>query len=812
MTRGEVTPYMHARVDTEFYQAGLAAARNVVISRYGGAIRAPGTIFHYATKYTAKKSRIMPFEFNRSQVFAIEAGDLYFRFHNADGVVVAAPDTPYEVVSPYLEADLPNMRVRQSGDVVYIWCDGYQPRTLTRTSDTSWALAAYKPIDGPYLPVNTTGTTLTPAETGHATIDMPSNISGGYTASTNSASVNAYKMFDRETSQIVEMDPGDDGWLKIQLNAAKVVDHYWLTGPKDATRVSDFITRWTLEGSNDNTNWTTLDSRQNESGWVNAETRYYNFYNVVAYLYYRLSFSGGGGDDATSSTMAELALNIAGDFQTPFNLTASAVTGVNDNTGFQTSDVGRCIRLQGADGLWRWCRIVSRTSTTVVTVRMYGHALTNTQPIKNWRLGAWSDYTGWPTSGAIFEDRMVHARTDEDPLGVWMSVNGDYDNFRVSTPLVDDDAVSARLTGGKLNDVSWLNENRDLIAGTAGSIRALGRNDAGKAISPSNLRQRTETITPSSDAEPVNIENVVLFLDFFEQRLYEASYTYETEGYLAREVSTLNEHLFAIGVKQIVYMSTPHKVLVGRRNDGKLVFFTYDREQKVAGGTLIDIGGVVEDIAVLPGAAATDLWITVKRIINGATKRYIERLAEFWREDYTVQGLPIYAASALTYDGVATGTVTGLGHLTGESVGIWADGRDIGDATVTAGSLTLPYSITASEIVVGKRMECYIQGLRVSNYGQQDGSGLGRQMKIIGAKVDLYESYGLKVGSLSTTDDMKFEADAELDPDAPMPLKTGMFSFPIDDSWNNTGEFVIETNKMYPFTIRAVSLEIEGEP
>lgn len=810
-TRGEVTPYMHARVDTEFYQAGMASASNLVIIRYGGVTRAPGSIFHYATKTQAKKSRMIAFEFNREQVYAIEAGDLYFRFHTAEGVVESSPGVPYEVVTPYLEADLPSLRARQSGDVVYLWCDGYQPRTLTRVSETNWTLATYVPIDGPYLPVNTTGTTLTPAETGHITPQMTANVTGGYTASDDTGHAWAYQLFDRDTSQAIELAADEDGWLQIVLPVAQVSDAYWLTAPKNASKNSDYITRWTFEGY-DGAVWVVLDSRQSESGWTNGETRYYSFPNTTAYARYRLNFSGGGGDDATLSTMAELAINIAGDYQTPFNLTASSTTGINNNTGFQTSDVGRCIRLQGGDGLWRWARIAARTSTTVVTIRLYGHALPDVKPIKNWRLGAWSDYTGWPTSGAIYEDRMVHARNDNDPLGGWMSVNGDYDNFRVSTPVVDDDAVSFRLTGGKLNDIGWLNENRDLVAGTAGSLRAVGRNDPGKAISPSNLRQRTETITPSSDAEPINIENVVLFMDFFEQRLYEASYTYETEGYLAREVSTLNEHLFAAGVKQIVYMAVPHKLIVGRRLDGKLVFFTYDREQKVAGGTPIDFGGVVEDICTLPGVNGTDLWMTIKRTVNGSTVRYIERLAEFWRSEFTVQGQPVYAASALIYDGAATGTVTGLGHMTGESLGIWADGRDIGDATVVAGSLTLPYSIEASEIVVGKRMSARGQGLRLSQIGNQDGTGLGRAVNIVEASVDLYESYGLKIGGLSKTDLMVFEADAELDPDAAMPLKTGMFSFPVDDSWHNTGVYVFETDSMYPFTVRAVSLKVDGEP
>ncbi len=62
----------------------------------------------------------------------------------------------YEIASPYAEADLTNpeggcaLSIVQSGDVLYIGCEGYAPRTLTRSGNTSWAFATYAPTDGPF--------------------------------------------------------------------------------------------------------------------------------------------------------------------------------------------------------------------------------------------------------------------------------------------------------------------------------------------------------------------------------------------------------------------------------------------------------------------------------------------------------------------------------------------------------------------------------------------------------------------------------------------------------------------------------------
>lgn len=812
MTRGELTPLVHARGDTDHYQSGLHFARNICVLRYGGVTRIPGTLYRGPAKNAAKSARFLSFEFNRTQVYAIEAGDLYFRFWTPAGRIESPPGTPVEIVTPYLEADLRYMQIRQSADVIYITCRGYQPRTLTRTSDTVWTLALYVPEDGPYLDINTTATVLTPAATGNPVPIMTSNVAPSGVASDSAGSANAYRVFDGQSDSVLAIG-GTTGWVRYDYAAGSpVIDAYMVRG--DINNPENNPSEWTLEGW-DGAAWVVIDSRSSQTGWAPGEARYFSFFNLTGYTRHRFfwrALNGGTGIEFTQVVLHQLASD-----QTPFNLTASSTTGINGGAGFAVTDVGRAIRMLGGDGLWRWANIVARTSSTVVTIQMHGQALPTTTRLINWRLGAWSTSSGWPSSVAIYEDRLTFARTDTDPLGVWGSVSADYDNFRTSQPGVDDDSFTARLTGGKLNDIGWLSEGKDVLAGTAGSLRAIGRNNPNNALSASNVRQRSETLTPSARSEPVDIENVILFLDYYEQRLYEAAWTYEIDGYLAREVSTLNEHLFAAGVKKIVYLSHPNKLIIGLRYDGKLVAFAYDRDQKVTGATLIDIGGVVEDAEALSGTTGTDLWMIVKRTINGGVLRTVETLAEFWRSEFTVQDVPIYAACSAVYDDVATNVITGAVHMKNESVGIWADGKDIGDATISnAGVLTLPGSVVAEQVVFGKRMPWLLQTLRLTQIGNRDGSGLGRAVNIVEAKIDLYESAGLSVRAVDVPDAdadlLGFEDDGELDPDAPTVLRTGMFPIKVDDSWKNNGVVVIQGDEMYPVTIRAIQLQVDGEP
>lgn len=819
MTRGEITPLAQGRVDTDHYQAALAEARNVTVLRYGGVTRTPGTIYGGSVKTAAKKTRFLPFAFNTDQTYFIEAGDLYFRFWTKSGMVISRVESggsPVEVATPYLEADLKLIKLRQVADQVYLFCKGYQPRVLTRNSETSWTLATFTPLDGPYLDVNITSTTLTPAATGAVHPIMTGATAPSGTAAALATTADAWKVFDTSKSTTWRDGASNEGWISYDFPSAdtKVCDAYWMKAP--ANRSPDEMpATWEFQGWTGSA-WVTIDSRQSETGWSRGEVRFYEMANKVAFQSYRLIWSGTGAPSGSvDSAIAEMGWHESGDTMTAFNLTASSTTGINDGTGFVASDVGRPIRLYGSDGRWRWAKIVARTSSTVVTIKLYGHALPDLSPISNWQLGVWSTSTGWPRAVALFEDRLMGGGADDDPTAIAGSRNGDYDNFGLSNVIVDDDGVSMRLTGGQLNQILWLLENGDdLVAGTSGSLRVVTRQDPQKAFGPNNHRQRSPANVSVSEVDPIAVENVILFVDGLKQRIYETAFDYNTDKYLARELTTLNGHLFMQSpIEQIVYQSHPHRILWARRADGKVVAATYDRDQKVFGCTLVDFNGVVEDMCVLPGALSKDVMMIVRRTVNAATVRYVEAIADFYTDSVsTSQTVPIFGTSSLVYSGSATGTVTGMAHLNGKTVGVLVDGFDAGDAVVSAGSVTVPGGLTGGTIVVGERMPWSIKTLRVENYGQRDGSGMGRAVEIVSGSIDLYQSSGLKVGSIDGVDVLMFEDEVEEDPYDPPTSRTGAFPLIVDDSWTNGGQLVASGDKMYPVTIRGFSLKLDGEP
>lgn len=812
-SRGELTPLMHARVDTEFYRQAYALARNTVITRYGPHTRVPGTLHQGSVKNHAKKTRMLPFEFSAQQLYALEFGEGYLRFWTPEGQVMSG-GVPYEIATSYTEAELPYLHGRQSGDVVYLWCNGKRPQVLRRLGETNWTLTPYKSVDGPYADVNTTSTTLALSSDQNALPIMTANDAPPpYVIGTTGAASNDFVMFNRSKFTRVRISTTTSGHVIVDLGFGneKAIDNYAITADPQNTQWNDMPQQWEFQASNDSVNWQTLDSRDKEQGWVSSETRYYETDNTTAFRFYRFAFSGGGGDDSLDTIIGSLYLHVAPDSQVPAVLTASSTNGINGIAGFQPTDIGRPISLRGVAGGRRWAEIVGYLNPLQVTVKVHGQAFVDGSPIKTWALGAWSDTSGWPRTGRFFEDRLAQAGWATDPVGMALSVTGDYDSFRNSDPIQDDDAITIRMTGGRLDAVHWLTEAGTLLAGTGGGIRSIGGRDNSSVLKHDNLRQRLETTTAASVPQPANAETVSLFIDRAQRRLYELGFDYQSDGYIANEVSVLNDHLFKEGVEQVDYISSPYCTAVVRRHDGRVIFFTYDRGQKIVGGTLCDFGGFVEDLMVMAGRTYPDLWLVVRRTVNGQERRYVERLAPYWDGEIDPTAIPVYAASARVYDGADTATLTGLENLAGEIVGVWADGTDIGNATVAAdGSVTLPYGKSAEKIVVGKRMPWKLQTLRAPN--AQEGGVIGSKLRIVSAAVDVFETARIRVGGLQGTELLRDEDYSEHDPDVAEPILTKIMNAPVDDSFRNDGVFVIEGDSMYPATVRGVILEVESEP
>lgn len=137
---GEVAPTIPSRDDLAKYATSCLWMQNFIAQLHGGARLRPG--FQFIAELLGSAVMI-PFEFNTDEedMYQLVFTDLKLRFIQDDGYVESG-GSPYEVTSPYAEADLSGVRYAQMGDVMYLVHPSYAPYKLVRTGHTSWSLTA----------------------------------------------------------------------------------------------------------------------------------------------------------------------------------------------------------------------------------------------------------------------------------------------------------------------------------------------------------------------------------------------------------------------------------------------------------------------------------------------------------------------------------------------------------------------------------------------------------------------------------------------------------------------------------------------
>jgi hypothetical protein len=201
----------------------------------------------------------------------------------------------------------------------------------------------------------------------------------------------------------------------------------------------------------------------------------------------------------------------------------------------------------------------------------------------------------------------------------------------------------------------------------------------------------------------------------------------------------LAEHITYSGVVAMAYQQEPNQLLWMVLGDGTLISCTLDRDQQVQGWARHYTDGAFEWVATVPTASEDQVWVIVRRTVNGATVRYVEYLESGFQPIYPVAVDPLAMppiTQPITYgttvdcgklvNNVAGQTVfTGLSHLEGKSVDIVADGSPMPQQVVTGGQITLPRS--SKRTLIGLHFKSWAK-LLTPELGTPTGTAQGKSM------------------------------------------------------------------------------------
>lgn len=605
---GEFSPEVSCRDDVDRYAYGVKEMTNFIPSPFGGVRRRAGMRFINEAGNMSQKVRLVPFIYNEDIAFILEFGHQYIRVYRKDGLVLNG-GSPVQITTPYSASDIFNLKFTQSADTMYICHKNYPVKTLFRNSDTNWTLSDFQPIEGPFTSDNTTNTTITPTgTTGNITLNASSGI----------------------------FQSGMVGGL-IRLSH-EVFGQSWSSG----TGISG---SWTSSVLKCNGDWTFITA----DPWSTTVMIELSNDNGATWILERNIVLWEDGSNVTISGSTE-----------HFCLIRARSTGSTDGTGSCTLSCTSFVQ----DG---YVKITGYTSSTQVTGTVqidpnnYIYSLGATTATRLWAIGSWNNTYGYPSVAAFYQDRLCFASTNYEPLGFWASCTGDYNRFRVQTEVQDDDAISVQLVSGKANDVLNMVSMNALLCFTYGSEWRISSGTSRSSISPTSIDARQQSAEGSNNVTPLIINDRMLFITRLGDTVRDFAYDYSYDSYKGTDQTLYARHLFK-GHKIVdwAYQKSPYEVIWCVRDDGVLLSFTYVFDEKVYAWAKHETDGYVESVASIPGDDKDELFLVVRRYINGQTMRYIERLEEtrISSADADLEQYTLLDSHLTMYNSVSVSSVT----------------------------------------------------------------------------------------------------------------------------------------------------------
>ena len=405
----------------------------------------------------------------------------------------------------------------------------------------------------------------------------------------------------------------------------------------------------------------------------------------------------------------------------------------------------------------------------------------------------------YPGTVGIYQQRLVFGRSDNEPQTVWCSETGCFDSMAVAQPLRADSAITATVDSRQMNEIRHFIPLRDMLMLTSGAEFKMSAGNNADAISPTSLRFDIQSYWGVSDVPPIVSGTSIVMVQNSGKVVRDLHYTLTEDGYSGDEVSILAEHLLDSPIVDWAYQQSPFSTIWICLESGRLLTFTYMREQEVwAWSEHESSGGKFRSVSVIREGAEDNVYFLVQR----GSRYFVEyQVRRNYGDDLK---RAFYVDCGLIYEDESApiSHVTGLNHLAGEAVVALADGSVVKNLVVASdGSVDLP--VSAGVIAVGLPYEMYVETLDPEIRGE-NGTTVGEKKNVVRTVVFLRETRGLEIGpSPDKLIPLKFPAPERYN-EAP-PLFSGELNVAVPGVHRTEVAVVMRQSDPLPATVLAVA-------
>lgn len=562
----------------------------------------------------------------------------------ASAVWYALTGLIYELPTPYVTADLMDMQVNQSLDTITIVHPSYAPRELTRTSDTLWTLSAI--IFGPSIlaPINlaltgggagaivyfavTAVKEKTFEESLPIILSTTTAVPSAGTPTTltwdpvlGAISYNIYRSTDGATYGLVNSSGG-----------SPIAKSTTVFSDSDETATSAIPFVWALAPG------------QVRSNPVAAKTN--KPYDGAFTIKFKRTLVAGGINGA----QGRVGFYYSRDGEARVLAAYSTVVVVTSAT--TNGPVAETITINVPDNGYTSVVIdavpeVQPFSAAASTMNV--NTLTAPENIINWNAGPttfidsnsatdksiappsqpqlFNSVNNFPATVTRYQQRRLFANTNAEPARIWASRTGVRNSFTYMTPLQDDDPITFELDSRQANSIVHLLDLQRLLAFTDSAEQVVDGEVSSGILKPDAINARNHSYNGANRLSPIVVNNRALYVQARANSVCTIKHD-DLEGSINTDLGLFSTHLFQ--GKTLVdwdFALTPNSVVWIVRSDGCVIALTFIPSQDVWGWHRHDTDGNFENVCVIPENNEDAVYVVVNRTINGATKRYIERMS-----------------------------------------------------------------------------------------------------------------------------------------------------------------------------------------
>jgi hypothetical protein len=792
---GELSPLLLGRPDLNKYAAGAETLENFVVLPQGGVQRRYGLKDLGTPHDVDVRGRLIPFIFSRTQRYVLEFSALAIRIFK-DGVLLEDGGDPIVVTTEYTEEELPSIRYVQSADVLFLAHANHPLMRFSRYAEDDWRLEEVDLWDGPYLDANEDENVQLTVTTLSDTIELH-------------ASANTFVVGD--VGKYIEFKE-NDRWRLGQISI--------YTGPRQVTITGQTPYDMVIElglGTFVSTSGNTLITNPGSFTPYDAYKYVRTAWNAATPYWYRLN-PGALVDEPSrfDGTLVTPVLSPAA-IITRGKRTITVQLDANADV-FVATDVGRHIRL-GFNSKWTWGKISHFIGVRQVWVALEAPLprdetdvtrISNGGVTDNFRLGAWSDTTGWPTIITLHDQRLVLAASALQPSTFWMSEVDDYESYSptdLDGQVLDTNAVTYTIATAEVNPILWMTSGPTLLIGTAAAeVQVRAASSVNEPITPKNIVAPRQTGHGGQLlANAIRVGSATLFLSATGTKLFELTYSFENDAFVSRELTIFAEHVLRTsGACELAYHDEPHGVVWVRKNDDTLIGLTYVRDQEVLAWHRHAFAySSVESICIVPDGDAGE-YDMLYLLVNTVHGRRICRLpmheVNAGSAAFDLMERPfldLHVQRVL----FATTTIPDLDHLNGLWVDVLVDGEYVGQFFVEGGEVTLGESTTGTAIV-GLRYDSVLRTLPL-DAGSVTGTGIAKIGRIEEVGLRVHRSLPFLQRSLGDNLFTPVAIEPGIEPPAYDDYVTGVVKFTLNMGYDTVQQFEVKQQWPYPLTILA---------